>query len=253
MWSLGQRNGSHRLHLGKKEVALLNEHGLSPDGARYVSIVLGYGRQTRKDIQMKEADKGYMRPIDVVECEHCRERTKLSTVLGGFGIGSHVEWYEGKSVVEKHWHMDDSDPQRTIGLRLKCLYSVYIDILQHGKLAYCGGGDPTESSRLKDGRVALVSAALGDILSVEDERLIGAALEPEPRMHGGIIVKVSKLKVIDLVDEINLVPNESLLLTILNASAEWHCKWHRLVDAIRPTKWHDFPAKMVTTLQLAGL
>ena len=46
MWSLKYNAG--QLHVGKEDLTLLREHGLSPDGVKCMTVMLGSGRQTRE-------------------------------------------------------------------------------------------------------------------------------------------------------------------------------------------------------------
>ncbi|HEX76877.1 MAG TPA: hypothetical protein G4O03_00440 [Dehalococcoidia bacterium] len=211
-------------------------------------MALGSGRQTRKDPQMLVPSKGFMRQIDVVECIVCR-KSWLNKLLR---IGPYRDWYDGHTAKEKHWHIDKSDPRKTIGLRLGCFYSVYMELLGQARLAYRGRWGVTESSLAKNGRAALVSVSVNNILSVESEGHATAAIETELGIGSGITLKVSKLKVMDLIDQLPLVLSESFLDAILDAPVEWHHRWHQLVDSIQPESWRDFPARMAATLELAS-
>lgn len=247
MWPFKRTVRSQDIRVGEKGIALLREHGLPSDGVSYVTIVLGVGRQTREDPKMLVPHKGYLTPTGVVQCTQCRERSRLAKVL------QPDEWDEGESVREKHWHIDESDPSRTMGLTLKCFYDGYMNIIEHARLAYGEGVSPEKSPYVKDGRIALVRVSLPDILAVEKNAVSAPSLGPQPATRGELAMKVSKLKVLDLMDELPLVPSESFVAAIVDAPAKWHRQWHPLVDAIQLRKWRDFPTWMAASLRLSGL
>ena len=202
----------------------------------------------REARQMLVPDKGYMKQIDVVECTSCLN-SNLNKILR---IGPYRDWYVGHTAKEKHWHSDRKDPRNTLGLKLRCFYSVYMDLLKQAKLAYQTRGGIVDSKLAKEGRIALVSVWVRDILSVTTESISSAGMKPEPYEGDAIVLKVSKLKVMDLVDQLPLIPSKSFLDTVLSAPLEWHLKWHQMVDAIQTESWRDFPAKIMATLEVAG-
>jgi hypothetical protein len=237
------------LHITERELCRLRQHGLPPNAVSYVTIVLGSGRQTREDRPMLVPFKGYMRQIGVVECTLCLE-SKLNKLLR---LGPYRDWYEGHTAKEKHWEIDKSGPGKAVGLRLRCFYSVYMDLQRQARLAHRPGGDLATSQLAKHGRIALVEAKISDILSVEDEGTSAAALESGLGPGGEMIMKVSRLKVLDLMDELCVVPSEAFLEAVLHAPGEWHRRWHRHVDAMQPRTWRDFLPKMAAALRLTDL
>ena len=239
----------HELHITDKELWRLRQHGLPLDGVSYATIVLGPGRQTREDRPMLVPFKGYMRQIGVVECTLCLD-SKLNKLVR---IGPYRDWYQGHTAKEKHWEIDKSQPGKAVGLRLRCFYSVYMDLLRQARVAYRPGGDLATSRLAKDGRIALVEAEIRDVLSVEDDGTSAAALESELGPRGEMIMKVSRLRVLDLMDQLCVVPSEAFLQAVLDAPGEWHRKWHRHVDAMQPRTWRDFLPKMAAALRLTDL
>lgn len=229
-----------------KELSTLLQHGLQYKTKEYITMVLGNGRQTRSDIKMLIPDKGYMKQEDVVDCDVCR-RSSFTKILGR---GLYGDWYEGYTAKEKHSQINNSNHSASVGLKLKCFYSMYIDFLIKVKQAYEQRGDITESRIAKQGRAALVVVKTDDILCVYEE--------PKDRIGSqtwymsGITVKVYKLKVLDLIDQFPLIPEERFVNFILAASAEWHYRWHSYFDNIQPRRWQDFPEKVIASLELAN-
>lgn len=246
MCSDSRGNNVHRLCITKDELGLLQEHGRQPKRSRYITVALGVGEQMREAPQMLVPDKGYMRQIDVVECTTCLNST-LNRILR---IGPDWNWYDGHTVEEKHWHLDRNNPHNTLGLRLSCFYSVYMYLLKQAKLAYQARGGIVRSALAKQGRIALVSVLMDDILSVKRESISWAGIQAEPDDGGGIVLKVSKLRIVDLMDQLPLIPSESFIDAVLNAPMEWHRNWHKLVDDLQPKSFHDFPAKILSTIRV---
>jgi len=142
--------------------------------------------------------------------------------------------------------MEGTEPGKTVGLRLRCFYSVYMSLLHEARLAYENRGGPADSPLAARGRVGLVSVHVNNMLSVEVEG--PATCLESAALDRGIVLKVSRLRVNDVMDQLPLVPSESFLETVQNAPIEWHRRWHPLVDAMQPVSWRDFPAKMVATI-----
>jgi hypothetical protein len=124
-----------------------------------------------------------------------------------------------------------------------------MNLLQQAWYATKEKGGLTESQLAKEGRIALIRVLASDILSVQAETNDKEILKSQI-ISRGVTLKVSRMKVLDLIDQLPLIPSEKTLEFIFSASAEWHRKWHLIVDVIQPTTWRDFPSKMVASLSL---
>ena len=83
-----------------------------------------------------------------------------------------------------------------------------------------------------------------DILSVEEDENLAPALD----LGESLIMKVSKLKVVDIIDQLPLVPSKSVLTAIFDAPIEWHRNWHSEVDRIQLASWRKLPTGLAATL-----
>lgn len=63
---------------------------------------------------------------------------------------------------------------------------------------------------------------------------------------------VSRLKVLDLVDQLLLVPSRELLDAVLDAPVEWHQRWHNVIDSMQPDSWRQFVNDMTVHMKLSG-
>ena len=226
--------------LSDDQLTLLSEHGLRRDQNRITTIVLGHGGQTRDRQQLLVPDKGFMKPNGVVECRLCGN-SRLNKM---FRLGPYREWYDGHTVREKHWNQTQGDFSEPPGLKLRCFYWAYLELLQEARKAYETGDDPSTTSLGLNGRTALVRLRRRDILYVN-----GEPDTEDAEKDASIDIYSRQLRVLDLVDQLPLVPSREALVGILDAPAAWHSRWHKLVDAIQPNSWRDFPARMVATLQ----
>lgn len=227
--------------------ALLRQHGWQPQGTRYVTFVPGRGGQMRNRPKMPMQDKGTMQQKGVVECQIC-VNSRLNRLMR---LGPYRDWYEGHTAKEKHSHTDGRFPSKTMGLKLRCLYTAYMDHLREAQLAYECAGDPTRSELATSGRLGMVSVSVNDILSVESE-----SLTTELRFHAsqddGIVLMVSRLKVLDLVDQLLLVPSKEFLDAVLDAPVEWHQWWHNIIDSMQPDSWRQFVNDTTAHMKLSG-
>lgn len=234
--------------ISSNEFDILLQHGLPSGSSEYVTMVLGYGRQTRNDPKMLVPDKGYISPIDVIECQTC-QKTSTSKWIN---IGAYGDWYEGRTFREKHSCIDRNDSLRTIGLKLGCFYLAYMNLLIEARQAYSHLGEIDESRIVREGRAALVRVKISDILCIQDQSQAATEYNSEINTTRGIILKVSQLKVLDLIDQLPIIPSKDFLNSILDAPIEWHRTWHRFLDGIQLKSWRDFPHKVAASLQLAA-
>ena len=179
---------------------------------------------------------------EIFECTKCLD----SKLKRWAALGPYREYAAGftHSIKEPHWQADKANPQLTIGLTVTCFYSVYMNLLRQAREHYSASEGITSSRISNEGRIALVRASACDILGVAKE-------ESSRTPDSGIQLKVSRLKVLDLIDKLPVIPSEAILTDILEAPSDWHQNWHYLVDRIQLKKWRDFPAKMTATLRSA--
>ena len=239
--------GHQRSPFSQDTRALLRQHGYQTQGTRYVTFVSGKGDQMRNRPKMLIEDKGTMQQIGVVECPIC-VNSRLNRLVG---LGPYRDWYDGHTAKEKHSHTDRRYPSKTIGLKLRCLYAVYMDHLREARLAYENAGDPATSELARRGRLGLVSVSVNDILSVESESL-ATETHSHASQDDGIVLMVSRLKVLDLVDQLLLVPSKEFLDAVFDAPVEWHQWWHNVIDSMQPDSWRHFVNDMIAHMKLSG-
>ena len=195
-------------------------------------------------------NRGFMRAPGVVECQTC-----LSSRLNRWlQLGPHRDWYDGHTAREKHWHVDRRDPSKTVGLRLNCFYSVYMDLLREAERVY-SAGDPHESEFARRGRMALVSVSVKDMLRIDCGEPSSEPGRTSESLQVSVTLKVSRLKVIDLIDQLPLIPSHTVVLRVLSASKRWHQAWHPVLDnGMQGFRWPEFPARMSDLLgRMTGL
>ena len=220
-----------------------------------MTLALGHGDQIWPHRQMLIPYKGFMTPVGIADCQHCRRGISGWMRKHGYFVGlipgSNGDLYEGRTVTERHWLIDRANPVQSVGLNLKCLYSVYMELLEQAWIMYDETGDPLDSQLANKGRVVLLSVQLRDILCVS--QTLGESLrENDIFKHDRkeITIRAAKLKVNDLIDQITLVPSEQVLDAILHAPSQWHDRWHPLVDRIKPWSFSQFQNQLFRTLQL---
>jgi len=219
MWPFKRQDTPQELHVTENDLELLRDHGLTPGSSSLITIVSGI-----KDERMVVGDIGRILPV-AVSCTQCKEP---------------ASWGKGDSVTEKHWSIDEHNPGNSVGLRLECFEFVFRMHLFRMHLAEAGMGG-------EDLRLALVRVELSDLLSLQTDALSS---------QEGVYLKVRKLKVLDLVDAIRLVPRQSVQDAIADQreqSEESREEWHRIVDAVQPLTWREFLAKFAAITERLGV
>ncbi len=228
--------------MSQEEAGLLRKHGLL--GRELTTFVLGHGRQTRRDPTTLIPDTGYMDPYNVVECPQCLS-SRLAR-LGVVAVWPHMHWYAGRMIVERH-HL--------FGLRLQCFYSMFVTLLRQANHTYLLGGDISAAPLAQRGRAALVRASMEDMTTVQAQRL---APDNEGSSQGPILMeqviglRVRRLKVLDLIDELPLLLDHSVVKNILASPPGWHRSFHPTLDAIQLESWKRFPEAVVAALRVAA-
>ncbi|MFV2045719.1 MAG: hypothetical protein ACC700_21135, partial [Anaerolineales bacterium] len=167
----------------ENDLELLGDHGLTPGSSSFITIVSGI-----KDKRMVVGDIGRILPTLAVSCTQCKEP---------------ASWGKGDSVTEKHWSIDEHNPANSVGLSLECFESAF---QMHLNMASMGG------ESLNHRRLALVRVGLSNLLSLQTDpsssqrwQELGLSSE-HVRQIAPVDLKARKLKVLDLVDAIRLVP-----------------------------------------------
>ena len=208
-----------------KFVELLTAHGLPPDTQTYVTIVSG--------------SKGLFRDVG---------RTRLEMDLSCQECEPRASWAKGDLVTERHWSPG-------CGLSLVCPAFEFAGHLSLAAISYRG------LNLVEHRRLALVSVAVSDLVMVQTEPSLarrmedeGIPLEDVPKI-APLHIKTRKLKVLDVIDALRLVPEKSLLDAIYEGlhSEEWSREWHRLLDAMQPLDWRQFRARFAAGVQRLGL
>ncbi len=226
--------------LGSDQMALLSNHGLRRGAATWETIVPGHGGQQRNSPRLLVENRGFMKAPDIVECQICLD-SKLNRWLQ---LGPHRDWYDGHTARERHWHVDRRDPSKTVGLRLNCFYSVYMDLLREAERIH-SAGDPRDSELARRGRMALVSVSMKDMLRIDCGGPSSGSRRTSNFLQVGVSLKVSRLKVIDLIDQLPLIPSHAVVLRVLGASKRWHEGWHPVFDnGMQGMRWPEFPARI---------
>ena len=209
----------------------------------FTTMVLGTGDQTRNYPQMLIRNRGFMRPTGVVDCESCTN-SRLNRILQ---TGPQGNWRDGQTVKDRHWKQYRDNP--SVGLKLQCFYSAYLEFLQAVKVEYSSYKNPERFLMSQEGRAALIDVDPSDVLSVGEKVLAVENLSSDVM---GIEFKSKNLHVLDLIDQLPLIPSKVALDQILNAPTSWHRRFHRLVDAIYPASWKEFPQHIVWAISAAG-
>ena len=233
MWPFKRQDTPQELHVTESDLELLRDHGLTPGSSSFITMVSGI-----KDERIIVGDIGRILPVRVVSCAQCKEP---------------ASWGKGDSVTEKHWSIDEHNPGNSVGLSLECFESAF---QIHLGQAWLGG------ESLNHRRLALVRVELSDLLSLQTDPLssqrwqeLGLSSE-QVRQIAPVDLKARKLKVLDLVDAIRLVPEKSFLDAILDPvyeSDERQREWHRLFDATQPLTWRQFLAKFAAITERLGV
>lgn len=214
----------------ENDLELLRDHGLASGSNSFITMISGIKHRVIPGI-----DIGRILPVLVVSCPHCEQ---------------HPSWGKGDSVTEKHWSIDEHNPGNSVGLSLTCFEFALSTTAWMGR------------EYAKDSRLALVRVELSDLLSLQtdpfsSQRGQEQGLSSEHlRQIAPVDLKARKLKVLDLVDQIRLVPEKSFLDAILNRvyeSDERQREWHRLLDATQPLTWRQFLAKFAAITQHLGV
>ena len=180
--------------------------------------------------------KGFMRAEDLTDCEACRS----SRVNRWIGLGPYRDWYDGYTVKEKHASAPTAgQTKHPLGLRLSCFYGAYMQLLGLAKEAYAAGTDITKSRLAHEGRAALVAVEPKNVLAVD-----------EP--NGVLVMRASRFYVLDLVDQLPLVPVYPFLLEILEANTARRRRLHFALDAMRFSTWCNFPKAVSLAFGAAG-
>jgi len=233
MWLFKREEKPQETHVTGEDIELLTTHGLPPGSNSYITIISGI-----KDKRIVVGDIGRILPTLAVSCTQCKEP---------------ASWGKGDSVTEKHWSIDEHNPGNSVGLSLECFEFAF---RMHLAEAWMGG------KYLDHGRLALVRVELSDLLSLRTDAFSSQrgqehALSLEHlRRIGPVDLKARKLKVLDLVDAIRLVPRQSIQDAIADQreqSEESREEWHRLVDAIQPVTWREFLAKFAALTERMGV
>ena len=203
--------------------------------------------QERNSPRMLIEHRGFMKAPDVVECQTCLD-SRLNRWLQ---LGPHRDWYDGHTAREKHWHVDRGNPSKTVGLRATYFYSVYMDLIREAERVY-SAGDPHDSELARRGRMALVSVSVKDMLRIACSGRSSEFGRTSESLQVGVTVQVSRLKVIDLIDQLPLVPSHAIVLAVLSASKRWHERWHLELDTgMQGMRWPEFPARISALLGTA--
>jgi hypothetical protein len=159
-----------------------------------------------------------------------------------------------------HWNIDENNPSNSVGFSLTCFEFAFRLHLNTAAMSYEGGGGLEDV--LREGRLALVRVEISDLLSVQSDPISswraqeqGIPLE-DVRQTAPVDIKTRKLKVLDVVDQLRLVPERSLVNTIFDRfeqSEEWRREWHRLIDAMQPGTWREFLANFASATQRLGI
>lgn len=67
-----------------------------------------------------------------------------------------------------------------------------------------------------------------------------------------LVLMATKINVLDLIDQLPLIPSRDVINNILAAPGGWHVKWHQSFDARPIRSWREFPANVNATLAAAG-
>lgn len=232
--------------LSDEDNARLYGHSQQDNKPSIITLTLGQGPQTRNKTQLLlYTDKGHMRQQGVVDCDRC-EKHRLDKLLRN---GPYGWWREGDTVKEKHWDHGGTKPNSAVGLKIRCFYSAYLNLLESGRDAYEQYSDIYESSLALHSRAALVRAEWKDVITISNDQPSNLGMGYFPT----VVMMATKIKVLDLIDLLPLIPSLGAIETILDAPADWHTKWHELLDTKPINSWRDFPARIVATLQAAGL
>ena len=135
----------------------------------------------------------------------------------------------------------------TVGIRLLCFCTILMDVYREAQAAYRDARGIENTEFASSGRMALVSVRVSDVL-IAGDHVSDGGLDPTSCQDIGVSLKVSRLKVLDLVDKISLVPAEPILSKILAAPRNWHQEWHREVDSMRLSAWENYPSTLNSSL-----
>ena len=233
MWPFKRQDTPQELHVTENDLELLRDHGLAAGSSSFITMVSGI-----KDERIVVGDIGRILPTLAVSCTQCKEP---------------ASWGKGDSVTEKHWSIDEHNLGNSVGLSLECFEFAF---QMHLNQAWMGG------KYLNHCRLALVRVELSDLLSLQTDAFSSQrgqehALSLEHlRRIGPVDLKARKLKVLDLVDAIRLVPRQSVQDAMADRreqSEESREEWHSLVDAIQPATWREFLAKFAAITERLGV
>ena len=216
---------------------LFRKHGLAEGHSRYLTLVLGAGGQWRGTHNATGEGYGFLKPDGVYNCNDC-ENDKLRKF---FNLGRHRDWYEGFHASERHWSVDPDDTANTVGLTLECFYSKYMSMLQEAWHAYTHYDDITRTPLANDRRVAIVEVSIEHILHIEE---VAPVNKGNMGNDGTLILKSSKLKVLNDIDMLPIVPTSEMISLIFEASPQWKTKLHFILDAMQFRTWKVYPEMM---------
>ena len=216
---------------------LLRKHGLAKGHTRLFTLVLGTGGQSRGIHNATGEGYGFLKPDGVYNCTDC-ENDKLRKF---FNLGRHRDWYEGFHASERHWSVDPDDSANAIGLTLECFYSKYMSMLQEAWHAYTYYDDITRTPLANNRRVAIVEVSIDHILHLEE---VAPTNSGNVGNSAALVLKSSKLKVLNDIDMLPIVPTSEMISFILGASPEWKTKLHFSLDAMQFRSWRTYPEIM---------